>query len=241
MLIIYPAIDIKEGRCVRLIQGKFNAESESVYSKNPVEIALNWEYAGSKYLHVVDLDGAKTGNMQNLSIIIEIVEKLCIPIQIGGGVRSIDMIDYLLSHGIERVILGTSAVCNHELVKNAIKKYINRIVIGIDARDGLVAIDGWRKISEFKAVEFGKMMEDMGASSLIYTDISRDGMLSGPNLKAMEQMARAVKIDVIASGGVSSLMDIRNLKVTGVFGVIVGKAIYTGNVKLEEAIKVAEE
>lgn len=238
-MIIYPAIDIKAGRCVRLLQGDFHAES--VYSENPVEMATNWESKGASYLHVVDLDGAKTGNMQNLSTIIEIGSKLGIPVQLGGGVRTMEMIDHLLSHGIKRVILGTSAVRNQELVKSAVKAFEDKIVIGIDAKNGRVAIEGWLETSQFEAVEFGKMMEAIGVKTLIYTDISRDGMLIGPNLKAMEEMARSVNIDVIASGGVGSLADIKNLKVTGVSGVIVGRALYTGDVKLEEALKVSED
>jgi phosphoribosylformimino-5-aminoimidazole carboxamide ribotide isomerase len=150
-----------------------------------------------------------------------------------------DNIDHILSHGIKRVILGTSAVKNQEIVRQALNKYGDRIVIGIDAKDGLAAVEGWVETSELKAVEFGKMMQEMGAKTIIYTDISRDGMLVGPNLTAMEEMAKALKIDVIASGGVGSLMDIENLKSTGVKGVIVGKALYTGDITLEEALEVS--
>ena len=237
-MIIYPAIDIKDGNCVRLLQGKF--DELSIYSGNPVEMALNWESKGANYLHMVDLDGAKTGIAKNLDIVIETASKLKIPIQLGGGIRTIETIDYILSKGIERVILGTTAVRDNELIRLAVKKYKNKIVIGIDAKDGLVAIEGWVETSKYTAIEFGLRMEDMGVETIIYTDISRDGMLVGPNLYAMEEMASALKITVIASGGVGSLYDIEMLKSTGVTGVIVGKALYTGDISLEAAIKIAE-
>jgi len=233
-MIIYPAIDIKEGKCVRLIQGKFN--DVTVYSDNPVEMALKWESEGAAYLHVVDLDGARTGELQNFRIIRDIASRLSIPVQMGGGIRSLESIEYIINEGIQRVILGTSAVNNPELVKNALKNFENNIAIAIDARDGMVAVEGWEKTSNYSAIDFAKKMEDMGAKTIIYTDISRDGMLAGPNLKAMEEMARSVGIEVIASGGVGSLQDIINLKSTGVAGVIVGKALYTGDINLVQAV-----
>jgi len=235
-MIIYPAVDIREGRCVRLTQGEFN--KETVYSDNPVEMALKWEKCGAQYLHVVDLDGARTGKAQNIAVVSEIAVKTGIPVQLGGGIRTIEMIETILSKGIERVILGTSAVKDPELVKRAVKTFENNVVIGIDAKDGLVAIEGWEKTSEFKAVDFAKKMEDLGVKTIIYTDISRDGMLTGPNLKAMEEMVKAVSIDIIASGGVGKIEDIKNLKEVGVSGVIVGRALYTGDVDLREAIEI---
>ena len=236
-MIIYPAIDVKDGRCVRLVQGKFN--DVTVYSDNPVEMALKWEQLGAKYLHVVDLDGARTGEPRNIAVISEMAVKLGIPLQLGGGIRSIETIEIILCKGIQRLILGTSAVKDPEVVKKAIRTFENNIVVGIDARDGMVAIEGWARTSEFTAVGFGKKMQDLGAKTIIYTDISRDGMLSGPNLKAMEEMVKAVDIEVIASGGVSSLEDIRNLKEVGVSGVIVGKALYTGDLDLVKALEIA--
>ncbi len=233
-MVIYPAVDIKDGKCVRLVQGKF--DDVTVYSDNPIEIALKWEREGATYLHVVDLDGARTGEPKNLGVITGIAAKLGIPIQTGGGIRSMDTIEYLIGKGVARVILGTSAVKNPDLVKLALEKFGNHIAIGIDARDGKVAIEGWERTSSFSAVDFAKKMEDMGAKTIIYTDISRDGMLAGPNLKAMEEMATSVGIEVIASGGVSSVQDIIDLKNAGVDGVIVGKALYTGNIKLAEAL-----
>lgn len=235
---IYPAIDVKDGRCVRLVQGKFN--DVTVYSDNPVDMALKWESLGAEYLHVVDLDGARVGEPVNTAVISEMAVKLGIPVQLGGGIRSIEMIEILLCKGIQRVILGTSAVNDQELVKNAVKTFDSNLVIGIDAKDGFVAIEGWAKTSSFTAIGFAKKMEELGAKTIIYTDIDTDGMLSGPNLKAMEEMVKAVNIEIIASGGVSSIEDIKNLKNVGVSGAIIGKALYTGNIDLAEAIKVAK-
>ena len=181
---------------------------------------------------------ARTGKAQNIAVISEMAVKMGIPVQVGGGIRTIEMIETVLCKGIERVILGTSAVKDPELVKRAVKTFENNVVIGIDAKDGMVAIEGWEKTSEFKAVDFAKKMEELGAKTIIYTDISRDGMLIGPNLKAMEDMVKAVNIDVIASGGVGKLEDIKNLKETGVSGVIVGRALYTGDVDLKQAIEI---
>ncbi|HOM02368.1 MAG TPA: 1-(5-phosphoribosyl)-5-[(5-phosphoribosylamino)methylideneamino]imidazole-4-carboxamide isomerase [Acetivibrio sp.] len=237
-MIIYPAVDIKDGRCVRLVQGEF--DKVTVYSDDPVEMGLKWEKMGAEYLHVIDLDGARTGNVHNTPIISEMAVKLGIPVQLGGGIRTIEMIETILCKGIHRVILGTSAVQNPELVKQALKTFEGSVVIGIDAKDGMVAIEGWAKTSEFTAIGFAKKMEELGAKTIIYTDISRDGMLAGPNLKAMEEMVKAVNIEVIASGGVSNINDIKNLKEVGVSGVIVGKALYTGDLDLKEAIEVAK-
>lgn len=237
-MVIYPAIDIKDGKCVRLVQGQFN--DETIYSDHPVEMARKFEQLGAEYLHMVDLDGARLGEPQNIATISEIAVKLGIPIQLGGGIRTIEMIEIILCKGIERVILGTSAVKDQEMVKKAIQSFGKSLAVAIDARDGLVAIEGWARTSSFTAVGFAKKMEDLGANTIIYTDISRDGMLNGPNLKAMEEMVKNVKIDVIASGGVTSLKDIINLKELGISGAIVGKALYTGDIKLQEAIAAAK-
>ncbi len=237
-MIIYPAIDIKDGRCVRLVQGKFN--DVTVYSDNPVDMAIKFEQMGAQYLHVVDLDGARLGQPQNIAIASEMAVRLGIPIQLGGGIRTIETMEIILCKGIERIILGTSAVNDHELVKKAVQSFGNNLAVAIDAKDGLVAIEGWAKTSSFTAVGFARKMEELGAKVIIYTDISRDGMLKGPNLKAMEEMVKAVKINVIASGGVTSIQDIKNLKEIGVSGAIVGKALYTGDVDLKEAIEIAK-
>lgn len=237
-MIIYPAIDIKDGRCVRLVQGKFN--DMTVYSDHPMDMALKFEQMGAEYLHIVDLDGARLGKPQNIAAISEMAVKLGIPIQLGGGIRSIEMIEIILCRGIHRVILGTSAVKDPDLVKKAVQAFGNSLAVAIDAKGGMVAIEGWAKTSEFTAIGFAKKMEELGAKIIIYTDISRDGMLKGPNLKAMEDMVKAVGIEVIASGGVTNLQDIKNLKEIGVAGAIVGKALYTGDVDLKEAIAAAK-
>lgn len=236
-MIIYPAIDVKDGKCVRLLQGKF--EDVTIYSEHPVEMALKFEKLGAEYLHVVDLDGARLGKPQNTAIISEMAVKAGIPVQLGGGIRSIETIEIVLCKGIHRVILGTSAVNDPELVKKAVRSFGSSLVVAIDARDGMVAIEGWAKTTEFTATGFAKKMQDIGARTIIYTDISRDGMLKGPNLKAMEEMVKAVEVEVIASGGVRSLQNIRDLKETGVSGTIVGKALYTGDIDLREAIEAA--
>jgi phosphoribosylformimino-5-aminoimidazole carboxamide ribotide isomerase len=236
-MIIYPAIDIKDGRCVRLVQGKFN--DVTVYSDNPVEMAIRFEQMGAQYLHVIDLDGARLGEPQNIALISEIAVRLGIPLQLGGGIRTIEMMEIILCKGIQRVILGTSAVNDPNLIKKAVQTFENNLAIAIDAKNGMVAIEGWAKTSEFTAVGFAKKMQELGARTIIYTDISRDGMLTGPNLKAMEEMVKAVDVEIIASGGVKCIDDIRNLKEIGVAGVIVGKALYTGDVDLAQAIEIA--
>lgn len=231
---IYPAIDIRDGKCVRLAQGKF--DDVTVYSDHPVDMAMQFERMGAEYLHVVDLDGARLGAPQNVAVVSEMAVRLGVPVQLGGGIRTIEMIEIILCKGIDRVILGTSAVENQELVKKAVQSFGKNLAVAVDAREGFVAIEGWAKTSEFTAVSFAKKMESLGAKVIIYTDISRDGMLNGPNIRAMEDMAKALKIDVIASGGVTSLQDIKNLKEIGVSGAIIGKALYTGDVDLKEAI-----
>lgn len=238
-MIIFPAIDIMGGRCVRLLQGKF--DSETVYGTDPVEMAEKWVLAGAKWLHVVDLDGARKGASTNRDVIYRIAGKVNVPVQMGGGIRSMDDISEVLSSGVERVILGTSAVNNPTLTEKALLKYPGRIAIGIDARDGKVAIEGWEKVSGYTAVEFAKRMEQLGASVIIYTDIATDGMLKGPNLRAMEEMIKNVSMEVIASGGISSIEDLYRLKESGAAGAITGKAIYTGAIDLKEAIlKISE-
>ncbi len=234
-MIIYPAIDIIGGKCVRLQQGSYS--DVTVFGDSPVDMARKWESLGAEYLHVVDLDGARSGKSENAEIIAQIAKTLKIPVQIGGGIRTLETIETYLSGGLSRVILGTSAVNNREMMISALKEYKDKIAVGIDAKDGKVAIHGWEKTSDFTAVEFAKEVEALGTKTIIYTDISRDGMLKGPNLQAMKEMADSVSLNVIASGGVSKLADIVDLKQTGVSGVIVGKALYTGNVNLKEAIE----
>ncbi len=234
-MIIYPAIDIRGGKCVRLTQGRY--DDITIFSDNPVSMAKQFQNTGAKYIHVVDLDAARDeGN--NREIICTIAEAVSIPVQTGGGIRTMDDIDTVLGFGIDRVIIGTAAVKNPTLVSEAVIKYGKHIAVGIDAKDGYVAIEGWEKTSSIKASELALNMESVGVNTIIYTDIATDGMLSGPNLFAMSEMVKRVKMDVIASGGVSSTKDILLLKERGVAGVIVGKAIYTGDVDLAKALKI---
>ena len=232
---IYPAIDIKDGKCVRLYKGRF--DDVTVYGNSPADMAKKWERLGGEYIHVVDLDGALKGHGVNADKIREICESVSVPVQTGGGIRTTEDIEAKLACGISRVIIGTKAVSDSEFVKRAADKYGDKIVIGIDAKDGMVAVEGWEKTSDFTAVEFAKKMVALGVQTIVYTDIATDGTLSGPNVAAMREMAAAVNADIIASGGVGSLDDILSLKDTGVEGVIVGKALYTGRVDLAEAVK----
>lgn len=233
-MLIYPAIDIKDGKCVRLTQGKFS--DVTVYGDDPLEMAKKWESFGATYLHLVDLDGALAGSGINRKIIIKIAQTVSVPVQTGGGIRNMNDISELISGGISRVILGTVAVKNPQLVEEAVATYGEKIAVGIDAKDGLVAISGWEEVSAFSALDFAKEMEQKGVRHIIYTDISTDGMLSGPNVNAMRQMASTVSSGIIASGGVGSVEDILSLTDTNVEGVIVGKALYTGKVDLKDAL-----
>ena len=234
-MIIYPAIDIKDGKCVRLLQGRF--DEVTVFGDDPVEMAGKWVSMGAKWLHIVDLDGARGTVSNNRNIILKIVEKYRASVQTGGGIRTMDDIEQLINAGVARIIMGTAAVRNPELVKEALRKYPDNIAIGIDARDGKVAIEGWEQLSDYTAVDFAKMIERLGCRTIIYTDINTDGTLAGPNLKAMKEMIDSVSMDVIASGGVSSIQDLKNLKEIGAAGAITGKALYTGAIDLAEALR----
>jgi len=231
---IFPAIDLKNGKCVRLYQGEFM--SSMVVGENPLQTALKFAAQGAEYLHMVDLDGAQSGTIKNLNIISEIIKDLKIPIQLGGGIRSLDNIEMLLEKGLNRVILGTAALDNPSLVKEAIKKYGNKIAIGIDARDGYVAVEGWQISSKIEYIDFAKQMENIGVKTIIFTDISKDGTLTGPNFEATGEINHKVTCDIIASGGMSTIEDIKKLKKMNLYGAIIGKALYSGNIPLEEAI-----
>lgn len=231
---IYPAIDIKDGKCVRLLKGDFN--EVTVYGDDPAEMAKKWEAEGGEFIHVVDLDGALKGHGVNADVIKNICQSVSVPVQTGGGIRSMDDIEAKLACGISRVIIGTKAVSDAEFVKKAVEKYGDKIVIGIDAKDGMVAVEGWEKVSEFKAVDFAKKMAEIGVKTIVYTDIATDGTLGGPNVDAMKEMVDNVDVDIIASGGIGSVEHIKSLVPTGVEGVIVGRAIYTGDVDLKAAI-----
>lgn len=233
---IYPAIDIKDGNCVRLLQGRFS--DVTVYGNSPADMAKKWEALGGEFIHVVDLDGALKGHGVNAEIIRKICQTVKVPVQTGGGIRTMEDIEAKLSCGINRVIIGTKAVSDSEFVKRAVDKYGDKIVIGIDAKDGIVAIEGWEKTSDFTAVEFAKKMTDIGVKTIVYTDIATDGTLAGPNIEAMSEMVNSVNADIIASGGIGNIEHIKSLIPTGVEGVIVGRALYTGNVVLAEAVKI---
>lgn len=238
-MIIYPAIDIIGGKCVRLTQGDYSRSV--IYRDDPVETALNFEKAGAGYIHVVDLDGARLGEPVNLGMASRIAVNVSVPVQLGGGIRTIDDIQIALNKGMSRVILGTAAVRNVALVKEAVELFGDAIAIAIDARQGKVAISGWSEICGEDAVAFAKHMESIGVKTVIYTDILKDGMLGGPNIEQTKMIVDAVEINVIAAGGVSSLDNIRKLKEIGAKGAIVGKALYTGDMDLAQALKTAEE
>jgi len=237
-MLVIPAIDLKGGLCVRLLQGK--KEDSTVYSDDPVATALKWESMGARLLHVVDLDGAFTGDQQNFESILRIRRAVKMDIEVGGGIRTMAKIDHLLSEGINRVILGTVAIEKPGLVRTACSGYPGRIIVGIDAKDGVVAVKGWVELTSVDAGDLAVRMQDFGAAGIIYTDIATDGMLSGPNIEAVKEMVKGLDIPVIASGGVSSLDDIRRLaSIPKLWGAITGKALYAGTMDLREAIKIA--
>ena len=229
---ILPAIDLRAGKCVNLIQGI--ASQETVFSDAPVEMAQRWQAEGAEYLHLVDLDGAFQGESANLHIVSEIVSALDIPVQLGGGIRSMEQLEAVLALGVDRAILGTVALKQPDLVKQACAEYGKRIAVGIDAKDGMVATEGWLEVSEKSAVEFAQEMTDV--QTFIYTDIKSDGMLKGPNVDATADIIDAVPANVIASGGVTSLTDVTALKQIGACGAIIGRALYTGDLALRDAI-----
>ncbi len=235
---IYPAIDIKDGKCVRLLRGSF--DDVTIYGDDPAEMAKKWESLGGEYIHVVDLDGALKGHGVNAEAIKAICDAVKVPVQTGGGIRTMSDIEAKLECGISRVIIGTKAVSDADFVKEAVRKYGDKIVIGIDAKDGMVAVEGWEKTSEYKAVEFAKKMEDIGVKTIIYTDIATDGTLMGPNVDAMAEMVSNTNMDIIASGGIGTIGHIKSLIPTGVEGVITGKALYTDSISLPEAIDAAK-
>ncbi len=242
-MIVIPAIDLRDGKVVRLLQGK--AEKETVYSDDPASTAIRWERAGARWLHLVDLDGAFDGESGNLPAVRSILGAVSIPCELGGGVRSIDQAAKLLSLGIQRVVFGTVAITDPDIVARAVERFgPEHIVVGIDARDGKVAVRGWTETSSIDALELARNMHAIGVTRIIYTDISRDGMQTGPNIESTVRLARETGMSVIASGGVSSTDDIRQLAQhgsDGIEGVITGKALYDGRMTLEEAIEAASE
>ncbi|GBF81754.1 1-(5-phosphoribosyl)-5-[(5-phosphoribosylamino)methylideneamino]imidazole-4-carboxamide isomerase [Aphanothece sacrum] len=235
---VIPAIDLLDGRCVRLYQGDY--QQSQVYNENPVEVARQWAAEGATRLHLVDLDGAKQGKPVNLGTIEAIVKAISIPVQVGGGLRDRPSVAELFNLGVERAILGTVAVENPSLVEELCRAFPGQIAVGIDARNGKVATRGWLETSEVLATSLAQEMAKLGVAAIIYTDIHRDGTLSGPNHEALRELANHLSIPIIASGGVSSLTDLLGLlalEPLGVTGVIVGKALYTGDVNLSEALR----
>ena len=225
---------------MRLLKGDF--DQETVFSDSPAEMAAQWESQGAEFLHLVDLDGARAGKPQNLATVKAILEKVKIPVELGGGIRTLEHIEEVLNLGVRRVILGSVAVHDPALVKAACEKYGDRVVVGIDAKDGMVAVEGWAETSNLEAPVLGKMMADAGVKTIIYTDISRDGTLSGVNVEATVEMARRSGLEVVASGGVKSIEDIRALKAhekEGIAGAILGKSLYMHTLDLKEALAVA--
>lgn len=238
-MILFPAIDILNGKCVRLIQGDY--AKGKIYSDSPINIAERWVSRGADALHIVDLDGAKTGKSSNRDMIKEIAMKTDIPIQVGGGIRSIEQIEDYLSIGVERVILGTSAMKNPRLLNLAVNRFKEKIAVSIDARNGLVATDGWLKVSNVLAIDLLKQLEEIGVQKIIYTDILKDGMLQGPNFKELQVIQNATSIQVIASGGITTLEDVKKLKEMKLYGAIIGKALYDNSIDLTELLEVTQD
>lgn len=236
---IIPAIDLHGGKCVRLLRGE--RARETIYSNNPAEMAIKWQSLGAGRLHMVDLDGAFAGRRVNATAINDVTSALAIPVQLGGGIRDRETAQGTFDLGVSKIILGTVALRKPQLARELVEEFGKRVLVGIDARDGMVAVEGWTESSAMKAVDLALQMQEYGVAEIIYTDIARDGTLEGPNFAALKEMAGLLSIPLIASGGVSSLDDLRRLRELehlGISGVIVGQALYTGNIGLEEAIEV---
>ncbi|MFO7753155.1 MAG: 1-(5-phosphoribosyl)-5-[(5-phosphoribosylamino)methylideneamino]imidazole-4-carboxamide isomerase [Desulfobacteraceae bacterium] len=239
-MLIVPAVDIKQGRCVRLLQGEM--DRETLYSDRPADMAARWAGEGAELIHVVDLDGAFEKGVRNLEPIREIVRNTGVDVQVGGGIRDAETVEMYMDMGVSRVVIGSVALYDPEFVKNISRMFPGSIVVGIDARDGMVAVEGWSKTSAISAAELAKRFESSGVCAINFTDITRDGMQTGPNIEETASLAESVSIPVFASGGVSSLEDIRSLKSADkgkIAGVITGKALYEGRLDLAEAIRIA--
>lgn len=234
-MILFPAIDILDGKCVRLTQGDYN--KEIVYHDEPAEMAKIWESKKAEFIHIVDLDGAKTGKSVNREVIEKIAKSVSIPIQVGGGVRSLETIETHLDSGVNRVIVGTAAIKDKDFLKQAVETFKEKIVVSIDARNGYVATDGWTKDSTVKALDLVKELEEIGVKTIVYTDIAKDGMLEGPNFTELQTINEATSIDVIASGGVTTAEDIKKLKEMNMYGAIIGKALYDGTIEFEQLVE----
>ena len=231
---VIPAIDLKGGKCVRLYQGDYR--QETVFSDDPLGMALHWSSSGASRLHLVDLDGAAKGEPRHWLVIAEIAKAINIPVQVGGGIRRMETIERLLGSGVDRVILGTAAIEDPELIKEACHRFGEAIVVGVDARDGYVATHGWKRKTRFTAIKLIQRMTLLGAKRFICTDISRDGTLSQPNFEVIAELISTTKLPIIASGGIASISHLVRLKQLGAEGAIIGRALYTGDIRLEEAL-----
>lgn len=237
-MFILPAIDIKDGNCVRLYKGDYSTVHK--VAENAVETAKAFEEAGASFLHMVDLDGAKDGIRVNSDLILEVRKNTEMKIEVGGGIRNMESVEFYLENGIDRVILGSAAIKDIDFVKEAVKKYPMNIAVSIDAKNGFVSAEGWTDTSEINFIELAKRMEDIGVHYIIFTDISKDGMLSGPNLTMLDELKASVGCSIIASGGVANLKDIINLTDLDIYGAICGQAIYCGSLDLKQAIEIAK-
>ena len=236
---IIPAIDLIDGKAVRLQKGDYN--KVTVYSEYPEKVAKYFYDCGARYLHVVDLDGAKSGKADNFEAIKKIIAASGLSVEVGGGIRNMEMVKTYVEAGVDRIILGTAALTDPDFLREAVKTYGEKITVGVDIKDGMVAIKGWTEVSSVSCEEFCRQLEDLGVSSVICTDISKDGMMSGTNLELYKNLNRDFSINFVASGGVSTLEDIKSLKEMNLFGAILGKALYTGAIDLKDAIKAAGE
>ncbi len=235
---LFPAIDLYDGKAVRLFKG--NYKEMTVYSENPIEIARDFENQGCKFIHMVDLEGAKDGTTPNLSIVKQIANETSLFTEIGGGIRSMETVEKYLENGVDRVILGTAAVNDPDFLKAAVTKYGEKIAVGVDIKDGFVAIKGWLETSQYSCFEFCEMMQNLGVKTIICTDISKDGAMQGTNRELYKELSEKFSIDITASGGVSTLDDIKALRKLNLYGAIIGKAYYIGAINLKEALEVAE-
>ena len=235
---IFPAIDLRGGRVVRLYQGDYS--QETVYDQDPCAVARRFQEAGARFLHVVDLDGAKEGSPKNRDLFLQIAEKSGMKVELGGGIRDMETVEFYLTHGISRVILGSAAIRDPDFVKKAAKKWGKHIAVGIDARNEMVAAQGWVQTSDVHYIDLARQMEQAGVQCIIFTDISRDGTLSGPNLEQLSALNEAVSCDIIASGGIRDIDDIRQLKAMNLYGTICGKSLYEGTLDLGKAVKEAK-
>lgn len=234
-MIVFPAIDIRDGKCVRLIQGR--ADQQTIYFEDPVEVALLWQSQGATYLHVIDLDGAFGQSQKNRKVIADIVEQCKIPIQAGGGVRSLEDAKELLGMGVNRVIVGTAAIKNPKLLEQMLSLYREKVVVSLDCLNGFIQVEGWTGGSTINAFEFAQTLKKKGVETIVYTDISKDGMLEGPNFEQLSQIQES-GLNVIASGGISTINDVIKVKNMGIYGVIVGKALYEKRINLKELMEV---